>query len=249
MSEFNTTQLNPETAFERHVFHRDQFAHYLRWSFVLNRLSPGSKILDFGCGSGNLYEVLYRNRYSPERFLGIDIRKQTIDKNKEKFPKAEWLAHNLVDEKFTENCLSIYGYIGNDWDAICSFEVIEHVNKNNGQIFVNNLASLCSTKTIVYLSTPNYDPEVGAADNHIYDGKIQEYTHRELEKLLDTRFEVIEKFGTFASKRDYYKLLDEPMRQLWDRMHTYWDSNLMANIFAPLFPEESRNCLWVLKLR
>ena len=26
---YNTTDLRPDQAFERHVFHRDQFAHYL----------------------------------------------------------------------------------------------------------------------------------------------------------------------------------------------------------------------------
>lgn len=249
MSEFNTTQLNPESAFEKHVFHRDQFAHYIRWSFVLNRLKRGSKVLDFGCGSGNLYDVFYRNCYNLDRFLGVDIRKQTIEKNKVKFPKAEWVTHNLVDEKFAENCLTASGPVGSDWDAICSFEVIEHVNKKNGQIFVDNLASLCSEKTTVYLSTPNFDPSVGAADNHTYDGQIQEYEHNELKQLLETRFDIKEKYGTFASKKDYYKLLDADMQRLWDKFHSYWDSNLMANIFAPLFPEQSRNCLWVLTKR
>jgi hypothetical protein len=32
---YNTTDLDPEATFERHVFHRDQFAHYLRWTHVL----------------------------------------------------------------------------------------------------------------------------------------------------------------------------------------------------------------------
>ena len=26
---YNTTELDPDTTFERHVYHRDQFAHYL----------------------------------------------------------------------------------------------------------------------------------------------------------------------------------------------------------------------------
>ena len=62
MSNYNTTQLNPETTFERHVFHRDQFAHYLRWSHILKIAKIGMNILDVGCGSGNLLEVFYRNK-------------------------------------------------------------------------------------------------------------------------------------------------------------------------------------------
>ena len=42
----NWTQLNPETAFERHVFHRDQFAHYLRWTHLLKIIDIGKKAMD-----------------------------------------------------------------------------------------------------------------------------------------------------------------------------------------------------------
>ena len=61
MKNYNITQLNPDIAFEKHVFHRDQFAHFLRWSHVLKIAEIDSKILDVGCGSGNIYEVFYRN--------------------------------------------------------------------------------------------------------------------------------------------------------------------------------------------
>ena len=58
---YNTTDLRPDQAFERHVFHRDQFAHYLRWTHILKEAKIGESIVDFGCGAANLLEVLYRN--------------------------------------------------------------------------------------------------------------------------------------------------------------------------------------------
>ena len=33
--DYNKTQLHPEQIFEKHIFHRDQFAHYLRWNYIL----------------------------------------------------------------------------------------------------------------------------------------------------------------------------------------------------------------------
>ena len=36
-------------------------------------------------------------------------------------------------------------------------------------------------------------------------------------------------------------------REMFDRLNEYYDSNLVSNIMAPLFPKYSRNCLWVLK--
>jgi SAM-dependent methyltransferase len=243
MKEFNTTQLNPETTFEKHVFHRDQFAHFLRWSHVLKIATIGNKILDFGCGSGNLYEVFYRNRYSPTRYLGLDIRSQTIEKNKLKFPKAEFEQQDLTGD---------FDY-GNDWDIIASFETIEHVGKQNVPKFLDNIKKHCNPNTIVLISTPCYNGT--AADNHTYDSgdgrgvAHQELTYNELKTLLDERFEIIENFGTFASQKDYKPFMSLCQIEMFDFLTKYYDSNLVSVMMAPFFPEYSRNVLWKVRLK
>ena len=42
---YNTTDLRPDQAFECHVFHRDQFAHYLRWTHVLKEAKIDFRLL------------------------------------------------------------------------------------------------------------------------------------------------------------------------------------------------------------
>jgi cyclopropane fatty-acyl-phospholipid synthase-like methyltransferase len=238
MKDYNITQLNPDTAFKKNVFHRDQFAHYLRWTHVLKVANMNSKILDFGCGSGNLYEVLYRNRYSP-KYLGLDIRKITIKKNSEKFPKAEFQTADLVGEV----------NVGTDWDIIASFEVVEHVQKINVPAFLDNIKKHCNKSTIVLLSTPCYDEKVGAAQNHIYAGGPQELTFNELKKLLEERFEIEAVYGTFASQKDYKPHMNEWQTKVFEELTKYYDQDLVSVIMAPLFPEYSRNCLWRCKLK
>ncbi len=63
MKRYNTTDLDPVSTFERHVFHRDQFAHYLRWSHIVKEAKIGETVVDFGCGKGNMLEVFYRNKF------------------------------------------------------------------------------------------------------------------------------------------------------------------------------------------
>ena len=126
---YNKTQLHPEIAFKKHIFHRDMFAHYLRWTHVLKLAKIGMKILDVGCGSGNLYEVFYRNRYAPDNFTGVDIRKNIIEQNRLKFPKAIWYDIDIVNDQLPQG----------QWDIIASFEVLEHINKNNGDKFIQNI--------------------------------------------------------------------------------------------------------------
>lgn len=250
MKNYNTTQLNPETTFERHVFHRDQFAHYLRWTHVLKIAKIGMNVLDVSCGSGNLYEVFYRNRYAPNKFLGVDIRKQTIEKNKEKFPKAFWETSDPVNEP-----LGKFQSIADKWDLITSFEVMEHIGKNNGEKFLENIKSVMGPNTLFLMSTPCYDEKVGAADNHTYDSgdgrgvAVQEYTYKEMKELLEKHFEIVEHYGTFASQKDYKDQLCPHCREVFDKLTEYYDSNLVSNIFAPLVPQYSRNVIWKLKLK
>ena len=242
MKNYNTTQLNPEICFEKHVFHRDQFAHYLRWTHVLKLAKIGMNILDVGCGSGNIYEVFYRNKYSPNKFVGVDIREKTIKQNKIKFPQVIWKTVDIVNDYLPED----------NWDIITSFEVIEHIGKSNGNKFLSNITGVMKEKTIFLLSTPIYDEKVGAAENHIYDcgdgnGKVpQEYTYNELKEKLENYFIIEDTFGTFASQKDYKPLMNDWQSKMFEHLTKYYDSNLVSNLMAPFFPEQSRNCLWKL---
>lgn len=246
---YNTTDLDPESTFERHIFHRDQFAHYLRWTHILKEAKIGEVICDFGCGSGNLLEVLYRNKFKCKQYIGMDIRYKTIEAAREKFKVIPWAV--FYDRDLIEQT---DGYENIQADKVCSFEVIEHVGKQNVQKFLRHFMACGKEGATYYLSTPNYDPVVGAAGNHTYDSgdgrgvAVQEFTHEELRwQILLAGFQIVKKFGTFASVKDYKPLLNDWQKKMYDALKDYYDSNLIANIMAPMFPEQSRNTLWVLK--
>lgn len=245
---YNTTDLNPVTSFERHVFHRDQFAHYLRWTHILKEAKIGETICDFGCGNGNLLEVLYRNKFKQASYVGLDIREKTIEQANEKFGKVDWAefyAADLIKNDFD--------YESIEADKVCSFEVLEHVGKQNADAFMINFKACGNQDALYYISTPNHDPHVGAAGNHTYDSgdgrgvAVQEFTHEELTELFEKHFDIVRKFGTFASIRDYKPLMNEWQTKMFEALKEYYDSNLLSNMMAPFFPEHSRNTLWVLK--
>jgi len=243
MTKYNKTQLTPQKEFERHIYHRDQFAHYLRWTHVLKLAKRGMNILDFGCGSAELLEVLYRNRYKPEIYYGVDIRKKTIENLKEKWADLKFAYFNVMDL-----CKPIILEGGEQiWDIIASFEVIEHLGKENVKPYLENMENLANFDTIILLSTPCYDEKVGAAKNHIIDGEIGEFYFDELKKLLEFYFDIVEVYGTFASQKDYKPLLDGWKLEYFNAVKGYFDTNILSNLMAPLFPEHSRNCLWKLK--
>lgn len=243
---YNKTQLTPQQEFERHIYHKDQFAHYLRWSHVLKNAKIGQTILDFGCGSGEMLEVFYRNKYRPKQYLGLDIRKQTIDENNEKFKNLDFAEFRQAD--LCQDELDL----GQTFDIITCFEVMEHIGHSNADAFLDNIAYHCGKDTVVYLSTPNYDPNVGAANNHLLgpDKEVGEWDHFELQKKLEEFFTVERKFGTFASIKDYKNDLTGWKKEAFEELRQYYDSNLLSNMMAPMIPaEHARNCLWVLKVK
>ncbi len=242
---YNCTQLTPQDVFKRHIYHRDDFAHYLRWSHVLKNAKIGQTILDFGCGSGEMLEVFYRNRYRPKQYLGLDIRESQIAENNEKFGKLDFAEFKQADLCQPELDL------GQTFDIITCFEVIEHIGHANADTFLDNIAYHCNKNTVVYLSTPNYDPKVGAAENHtLKNGEIGEWDHFELQDKLSEYFVIEKKYGTFASQKDYKDDLHDWQIPMYEELKKYYDSNLVANIMAPLVPaEHARNCLWVLRAR
>lgn len=249
MPKYNKTQLTPQNEFERHIYHRDQFAHYLRWSHVLKNAKIGMKILDFGCGSGEMLELFYRNRYRPAQYLGLDIRQSQVNDNNEKFAKldfAEFKAMDLCKEMD----------LGQTFDIITCFEVMEHIGHENANSFLDNIAFHCDENTTVFLSTPNYDPKVGAAQNHMLkkdDGteEVGEWDHFELKAKLEEFFNIEACYGTFASIKDYKEEIQNDWRkEAFDALSKYYDTNLLANMMAPMIsPENARNCLWVLKVK
>jgi cyclopropane fatty-acyl-phospholipid synthase-like methyltransferase len=248
MKKYNTTDLDPVSTFERHVFHRDQFAHYLRWSHIVKEAKIGETVVDFGCGKGNMLEVFYRNKFKCKKYIGIDIRKQTIEAAKEKFKPVEWA--EFYDDDLIFPSLNYKDFQG---DKVCSFEVAEHVGKQNIDAFLINMRDCGNENATYYISTPNYDEKVGAAGNHTYDSSdgrgvaIHEFSHNELQQNIEKYFIIQRKFGTFASIKDYKHLLNEWQVKMFESLKEYYDSNLLSVIMAPFFPEQSRNTLWILK--
>lgn len=246
---YNKTQLHPNKEFERHIFHRDQFAHYFRWCHVMKLLRPEHAVLDIGCGSGNLIKMLYHNRRKPRIYLGIDVRELQIKKNKE-----EWehdLSINFMAEDFAVRFPDVIYDEGKHlgFDFVVCFEVIEHIGKENAQNLLNNLKGCMGDDTTLLLSTPCYDEKVGAADNHMIAQQIGEFTYDEMEKLIDANFSIIERYGTFASIKDYIGVMEDWQMKMFNALRSYYDVNMLSNIMAPMFPRYSRNVIWILKKR
>lgn len=237
----DTTRLSIERALEYRWVHRDYMAHCLRWSHVLKALRVKNKfrtanILDVGCGGElPLAKTLWHNMmtHTTGSYMGVDYGKIEYYVPLLENPKFNCVIHEKTDYvqlKFKRK-----------FDVICCFEVLEHVEPLHAFKMLQKMRGELELHSgTAYLSTPVYDAKVGAADNHVNEMSFEAFA-----LLLELAgFTVNHVYGTFASQKDYKALMSDSQREVFDELSEFFDTNMMACIMAPMFPNASRNCFW-----
>lgn len=241
--EIDKTHLSIEQAEERGFLHRDYIAHCLRWSHVVKHLQnkyKTARILDIGCGKETpLIKTLYTMRMTPERYTGIDMNKLPLKPIHEKI-REKMHQFQLLGE--TDWSLPQPQAITATPTLITCLEVLEHVTPEKVVGIINNIKSVSDSATDIFISTPCFNGK--AAANH-----INEMTYEFMWDLMREHFQVYDHWGTFASQRDIEpQITGEDLQCAYESLKSYYDSNLLSVIFAPLFPKHSRNVIWHLKL-
>lgn len=269
--EYDKTHLSIDIAEQRGLIHRDYIAHCFRWSHVVKYLQRSgnyakSVVLDPGCGREfPLAKTMYVNKMSPKYYLGVDMNRLEKPQMLENASNSKWF-HFLGQADVTK--LSIAGgklvydtgskqtsVYGGRPNVVTSFEMLEHVHPRLARRTLEVIRQVMTGDGVAFISTPCFNGK--AAGNH-----INEMTYTALGALIeDLDFEIQAHYGTFASIADYKDQLesdsttvpnqsDLPLLtgvSVFNRLREYYDTNVLANIFAPLYPQFSRNCLWELR--
>lgn len=236
------THLSIDMAEKRGFIHRDYIAHCLRWSHVMKHLGKKAlyktaDILDIGCGKEvPLAKTMYSSRFIPTTgsYTGVDVNRLEMP---EMFSSGKFPIELIGN---TDVCEHRFG--SDTFEVITCFEVLEHVEPEHSFRMLKRIRELLATGGTAFISTPCYDHNVGAAANH-----VNEMTFQGLYYLVDRAGLSIQNiYGTFASQRDVEQHMDAAQRKVYDALKEYYDSNYVATLMAPLFPQYSRNCLWEL---
>lgn len=238
------TYLSIDQAETRGFIHRDYIAHCLRWTHVIktlgeNKRYASSRMLDVGCGRElPLAKILYSSRFIPAQYVGVDVGPINDDAalavggEGKKFPCVLYENTDLMEDGFLD---------GEKFNVITCFEVLEHVEPQHMCRILMRMYDLLTDDGIAFISTPCWNRQDCAA-NH-----VDEMTYHTLGAVLeDVGFKIHRVHGTFASQRDYVHLMTPTDRLLFEALSAYYDSNFLSCVFAPLFPANSRNALWVI---
>lgn len=253
------TYLSINQAEERGFLHRDYIAHCLRWSHACKVLSKGklyqsARILDIGCGRElPMAKMLYSSRLIPSMYYGVDagpINDEDAAKVAAgKFPHKLWEQCNFLELTKEDVALRMPPRLPN---FVTCFEILEHVEPKMMMDMLEHVRELTTDDAKFLISTPCWN-RTDCADNH-----VNEMLYEALGAAFERHGFVVEHvYGTFASIRDYEHLLprhpggNEPwsgelLGDVFDMLREYYDTNFLSCVFAPLFPAQSRNCLWEL---
>lgn len=270
----DNTHLSIDQAEARGFIHRDYLAHCLRWTHVAKFLQKSYKtarVLDIGCGVDlPLARLLYSSRLIVYDYVGVEYNKSHKFKlepfHSGKFPISAYGSIDFATEavklvepqsslKATQS--TVIKYDGDNEtcehmlpNVIVSFEMIEHIEPGHCRDVMSKIHGIMQMTQahtgedpVAFISTPCWDPQVGAAANH-----VNEMTYQALGAMFEGLGFIIEDVaGTFASQKDYKQHLGE-FAPAYAALSKHYDSNYLATIFAPLFPEYSRNALWTLRV-
>jgi SAM-dependent methyltransferase len=233
----DTSYLNLDLAEDRKLIHRDYLAHCLRWSHAVRsavRSRDDLRVLDVGCGKDMpLAKALYVNKIGATRYCGVDYYGFSIPdtlKNNGVFPIRLVTGFDAADID-----RDVVSFVPN---FVTCFEMFEHVEPQHGRAILDAIYRTMDDEGLMLFSTPCFNGN--PAGNHVAEPEYEVMGAT----LEDAGFCIEGVWGTFASMRDYCDLLTDEQYALFERLYEYYDANMLAVIFAPLFPERARNCLW-----
>lgn len=125
-----------------------RFWHDTKLWLVRRYLQPGptDRVLDVGCGSGVVAAEIARSGVAS--CLGLDGNPDAIRFARQRFP--------LPNLSFQQQLVDELDLPDGSFDAVCCFELIEHIYPDQGLALLRSLARLVRPGGRLLLTTPNY---------------------------------------------------------------------------------------------
>ena len=150
--------------------------HLSRYLFA-KRFLKGKVVLDAGCGVGY---GSYEARKTAKKIYGIDISKESIG-----YAKKKYRSKNVL---FEVGDVKKLRFKDNAFDAILSFEVIEHLSRQD--VYLNEMKRVLKKKGLFFVSTPNkiYYSKTRQEKNPFH---VKEFNLKEFNGILSSHFKYV----------------------------------------------------------
>lgn len=157
--------------------------HIGRYKFVAQFINPGMNILDIACGIG-YGNYLIASSLRQVNVLGVDIEARAID-----YANKHYKCDN---NNFVVGDASQINFTENSFDAVVSFETIEHLHEP--KLLIENVRKVLKNDGLFIVSSPNQTTL--PFDKTKFPFHEQHFSSDELSKLLlDSGFEIVDVYS------------------------------------------------------
>jgi len=157
----------------------DHLIHIKRYEWAKDYLKD-LKVLDNGCGTG--YGTYFLAKNNLKEIIGIDISEASI-----KYAQEKYKAKNLIYKQMNSISLNLRD---NYFDAIISFDVIEHIDKKQQKEYLSEIVKVINDKGFLMIGSPN-----AALSREKNPHHKKQLTLNEFKELLNLFFKEIDLFG------------------------------------------------------
>lgn len=228
--------------------------NYIQHHQIVKWCKKGKRVLDVCCGRGLLLPMLRYYKKEIKSYTGVDIKPSN----------AAFITKRVTDGKPIEkdqyypfpvhfvhsNVAEMAHHLEGQFDIIVYTSSIEHMQKEAGQQSLYECREVASPGAILILTCPNtpedrsgYDTQYAA---HVYEWKRSEL----LEGLAQADFEVIKEYGILISKKGLKKEAEKiGLAPVIELLENFIPAEWLCPIFAPLFPEASKEIAFIAKLK
>lgn len=151
--------------------------HLFAYEFAKFNIPKNSNLLEVGFGEGYGISLL-SNSKKFKKIHALDINYDCIKNAKEKY-NFKNLSFEIYDGKKIP-------FKDNSFDAIISFQVIEHIKNDSG--FINEIHRVLKKGGILILTTPNRNYRLKPNQKLSNPFHVREYSPQSFKKLLNNKF-------------------------------------------------------------
>lgn len=185
--------------------------YYHFTSIVQSKIEGLDSVLELGCGYFSYISGMNKKPYS----VGVDLFSPVIEHGKKHKIHDEYVLMNVmdIDQKFKDK----------SFDCVMAMDLIEHLTKEDGMIFLEKVERIARKKVILY--TPNGFLKQDPCDGNPYQEHKSGWTAEEMKsygyavigygglKLLRPQFEITKKpiwLWTIISRISYLYTRNKP---------------------------------------
>lgn len=177
---------------DKSPFYWDHVVRYWWASDLAKELS----VLD--CATGKGYGAFIMAQ-AARKVVGIDLNEQSLAIAQKSFGLQQNLSFKKVSV-FNLNELE------EKFDIVTAFEIIEHIDPNKTDDFLESIAKVLKPNGKLLISTPNHDV-VTKSGVYVPDFHINNFKSVELKKILQKHFTEITMLGQFRKRKGFSSLL------------------------------------------